>query len=310
MFLLKSMTRPELLKLFASETSCHGIGKLISSKHIGLKVFWGIIVLSALVGLCGILKSIIECFMQWPTATSIKIHPQPALDFPSVLFCSSNLFNRHRLEKQNVSEHLADYTRLIYSATYEKYDPMSMNKTLSEMYDALVTRYGSIENFFLKFSYTCEEFFTEILFNADTFFNCSDKKVVRPILDMIYGKCFLISLPDTLKQIWPNLGLRATIKLGKKQEHIPNAFLPARGIIFRISQPFDPWSMSELWAAPAVATITTIQQETIAYSNNVLKRSCEMSRDYTSLDHCKLHCFNMVIVRECSCYIPANSVKG
>ncbi len=140
----KVMTPSELLKLFASETSCHGIGKLISGKPVGIRVFWGFVILSALVGLCAVLKSIIEGFLDWPTATSITIHSKPALSFPSVVFCSSNLFNRYLLQNQNISEQIADYSRLTYSTAYERFDPISMNKTLSEEYDVLVKRYGSI----------------------------------------------------------------------------------------------------------------------------------------------------------------------
>ncbi len=172
------------------------------------------------------------------------------MEFPEILICNANLFNKTYLGNLNISESLTGY---LYKASLpmESLDidnfgeNLQMNQHLEKQYQALLTMYPNydIREFMVKAGVRCEAFLRHCMFNNSTRFNCCEK--ATSIISPIWGACFLFKGLGVQKSEAVG-GLTVFMELddnvATKGEH-PRT--PA-GAIVQIHQRYDPTSLQEI----------------------------------------------------------------
>ena len=87
---------------FASDSSFAGVLYVFKSKSWIKRIFWALVILTAIAGFVTVTTLNIRMLLREPIATSITMTRENELSFPAVTICNLNLFDTTTLRKANV----------------------------------------------------------------------------------------------------------------------------------------------------------------------------------------------------------------
>lgn len=159
---------------FSENTSIHGM-KFIGNRDLHLidRIFWSILVFTAISCIISISISLSNKFSQSPMSTVVEstIYPVAEIPYPSITICIKNRFNAERVKK-----------------SFKKFLPNADNETL-EIFNALLTSLNGYE--FGAFDDFYEEVFTFVSNDLDRLNLTEIVEYVMLTCEEIYiGKCW------------------------------------------------------------------------------------------------------------------------
>ncbi len=186
----------------------HGNLHFQNANSFSTKLFWAITVCAATAGATYFTVVTINRYLLNPTAFSISFHSEVGAELPDVLFCSSDIFDKDKLESQNVSKPIVDYLEKYFA--YSMSSNVGFNgKMFKKMFDhnhidkqlKLVLNGSDFEQFILNLGPECESFLIGCTVETHEF-NCCD--IAVPISHNGFGKCFALkNLSQTRMQTSP-----------------------------------------------------------------------------------------------------------
>ena len=87
----------KIVQDFSGRTTAHGVSYLIDSKSVIVRIFWILVVSTALGTTCYFGSSVVLHFIAWPYTTKVDLISQPRIEFPAVTICNLNRLRRSKL---------------------------------------------------------------------------------------------------------------------------------------------------------------------------------------------------------------------
>lgn len=113
----------DILDHFITTTSMHGIGQIIGSKWIVLRVLWIILTLGAMGGLIYHLYSIFVSYYKWPKQTQVSLGLNNSV-YPAITICNENIIRKDALESMGELNMLRSFVQ------YINHRPLAENTSL------------------------------------------------------------------------------------------------------------------------------------------------------------------------------------
>ncbi|XP_064639825.1 amiloride-sensitive sodium channel subunit gamma-like [Lineus longissimus] len=89
----------DTLKAFAQDTTCHGIGGIVRTKHTVVKILWSLLFIAAMGTILFQVSELFRLYTLHKLKTHISDAPQGFTEFPSVTICNRNPISKSALEE-------------------------------------------------------------------------------------------------------------------------------------------------------------------------------------------------------------------
>jgi hypothetical protein len=91
-------TSLDAVKEFARDTTCHGVGGIVRTKHAVIKVFWSLVVITAMGIMLYQVVRVFGYYFQYKVKTNSDYAKPGFTEFPSVTVCNLNSVRENALE--------------------------------------------------------------------------------------------------------------------------------------------------------------------------------------------------------------------
>uniref|UniRef100_A0AC35U7J1 Amiloride-sensitive sodium channel subunit alpha n=1 Tax=Rhabditophanes sp. KR3021 TaxID=114890 RepID=A0AC35U7J1_9BILA len=206
------------IALFAGITTIHSTLRIYRAKGI-YKILWISAAITSVTLLILQTISIMNQFLHDPTVSQVSfIIPEKGLIFPTVTICSYNPVRKSYVEELNrtgeFSKSLLDYLTLSYLEvepmfTIGNFDEIMAGERDYHNYRREVDPHFTINDFFRKAGFACEDLFKVCAFGGREF-NCCEI-AFETLTDM--GKCFRLDL-RTANETWLHYQVQSGVNNG------------------------------------------------------------------------------------------------
>lgn len=281
-----------------------GIEAFSTSRTKFGKIFWIIIIFLASAVLIYEMYKTINNYINSPIVTKYTIRPMSEMEFPEIYICSTNFIKQSKLNNESLK-----FARFYKSA-------VSADINQNECIEKLRTN-RTVNNFtnifreqMMNMSYDASEFFYVCMFRQTAFEAISCTDIAVPILDPVYGKCFLLSITDR-KQLISAQGLLMFINLHKEEYPSEKCLAPdSIGAMISIGKPFNPTDNQMIYLPPATYNRVDMRAQHLTFVNvNKDGQRCTDDGSFQfsilnvtySQSACQHDCFLQSTLKVCNC---------
>lgn len=224
------------------------------------------------------------------------IVPRKAMNFPQIYLCPTSYMNSSYLnETKETEERYLNQTWDNRNAANTSSNEGILTEKPEELYKKMMKIGFDEKEIFLACQFR-SLFLTPVL--------CRD--IVRPVLDVNYGKCYLIDVGDRKQQV-PGQGLMLLIHLKSELFVTSPSMAPLTvGWHLRVGMQIDQGGSESIYVTPGTYTQISLTEEHLIYDNDeCVKNNSEikiLSGDY-SQSNCIMDCFLQTVHDRCKCIL-------
>lgn len=303
---------------FCQRASCHGVADYYFARSRIAKFWWLTVLLLALGVLGFYAYQTVNGYFNNPVITTVSYVPADSLKFPQIYICPLNPIDYQKVTPKIINEEYFRYFDFAANISdilgskpriWERIAPHLTPEIVFPNFTFITPKLKqTFQDFFMNLGYRTRDLFKQCAFESQPV-DCT--KIVFPVIDKDYAKCFII---DTKKyQKVAGQGLSLLLDVHTEKYH-PTEPTPFDGVFIRVSEKIDPTSFVQTLVQPGNYYKIPISARFLglkSVNTERMRQPCYhigeynmkiMNYSYTT-DGCRFDCAQRIILQECNCLL-------